>query len=90
MFAQVSQWQQLPRGWSDETNELPVAQCCWLDPNNPKWDRHDELWQQDIAKAFGGWLVDNVNHFAKDELSLGLVESNQWQETFKQALWEAS
>ncbi|WP_281221752.1 type I-F CRISPR-associated protein Csy1 [Photobacterium sanguinicancri] len=90
VFAKVSQWQQLPLGWSDETNELPAAQCRWLDPSNPKWDQHDDQWQQDIAKAFGGWLVANVNHFAKDELSLGLVESNQWQEAFKQALWEIS
>ncbi|MGF1692145.1 type I-F CRISPR-associated protein Csy1 [Photobacterium kagoshimensis] len=90
VFAKVSQWQQLPLGWSDETNELASAQCRWLDPNNPMWDQHDDQWQQDIAKAFGSWLVANVNHFAKDELSLGLVESNQWQEAFKQALWEIS
>ncbi|WP_299141649.1 type I-F CRISPR-associated protein Csy1 [uncultured Vibrio sp.] len=90
VFAKVSQWQQLPLGWSDELNELPVAQCRWLDPNNPKWDRHDDQWQQDISKAFGRWLVGNVNHFGKDEILLGLVESNQWQETFKQALWEVS
>ncbi|MEZ8196854.1 type I-F CRISPR-associated protein Csy1 [Vibrio cortegadensis] len=90
VFAKVSQWQQLPLGWSDEANELPAAQCRWLDPNNSKRDQHDDQWLQDIAKAFGGWLVDNVNHFAKDELSLGLVESNQWQEAFKQALREIS
>ncbi|KFA99431.1 type I-F CRISPR-associated protein Csy1 [Vibrio sp. ER1A] len=88
VFAKVNQWQQLPLGWSDDTNELPVAQCRWLDPCNPKWDQHDDLWQQNIAKAFGSWLVASVNHFAKDAFSLGLVESNQWQEAFKQALWE--
>lgn len=90
VFAKVSQWQQLPLGWSDETNELPVAQRRWLDPSNPKWDQHDEQWQQDIAKTFGAWLVANVNHFAKGTFSLGLVELNQWQEVFKQALWEIS
>ncbi|MCY9843449.1 type I-F CRISPR-associated protein Csy1 [Vibrio caribbeanicus] len=90
VFAKVSQWQQLPLGWCDETNDLPVAQCRWLDPNNPKWDLHDDLWQQNIAKDFGVWLVANVNHFAKGELSLGLVESNQWQAAFQQALREIS
>ncbi|MFW7525649.1 type I-F CRISPR-associated protein Csy1 [Vibrio ostreicida] len=90
VFAKVSQWQQLPLGWSDEANELPVAQCRWLDPNNPKWDLYDDLWQQNIAKDFGVWLVARVNHFSKDAFSLGLVESNQWQESFQQALWEIS
>jgi len=90
VFAKASQWQSLPQGWSDESSELPIAQRRWLDPNNPKWDQYDDQWQQDIAKAFGGWLVANVNHFAKDAFSLGLVESNQWQEAFKQALWEIS
>ena len=90
VFAKVNQWQQLPSGWSDESNELSVEQCRWLDPNNPKWDQHDDLWQQNIAKAFGSWLVASVNHFSKNAFSLGLVESNQWQEAFKQAVWEIS
>ena len=90
VFAKVNQWQQLPSGWSDESNELSVAQCRWLDPKNARWDKHDDQWQQDISKAFGSWLVASVNHFAKDTFSIGLLESNQWQEAFKQAVWEIS
>lgn len=90
VLSKVAQWQPLPAGWSDEAPDLPLAQRRWLDPNNSQWDIHDDQWQQAIANTFGQWLVGNVNHRANNELTLGAIEATQWQDTFKQALWEIS
>ncbi|MDC5842324.1 type I-F CRISPR-associated protein Csy1 [Vibrio europaeus] len=90
VFAKVSQWQAMPCGWSDQALELPALQRRWLDPEHPEWDQHDQQWQQDIANAFGCWLVASVNHYAKGEFAVGQTETNVWQDTFKKALREIS
>lgn len=90
IFSKTGQWQQLPVGWSDEAIKLPQSQRRWLDPNNPKWDHHDNKWLEDIAKAFGLWLVESLKHYSKNELALGVTEESEWKTNFKQALWEMS
>lgn len=82
------QWQQLPSGWSDESKTLPETQSRWLDPHNPKWDRHDDRWQSRLAERFALWLVGSVNRQTKEQFIVGVNDQQQWQKMFKKLLQE--
>ncbi|WP_409308071.1 type I-F CRISPR-associated protein Csy1 [Pectobacterium sp. B1J-3] len=80
LFFYVTSVQNLPSGWSTES-ELKRAQQLWLDPYRAKTDTvfHREReagdWQQAVAYDFGRWLNLRLKHEA---LIFGEVERREW------------
>ncbi|MCA6952460.1 type I-F CRISPR-associated protein Csy1 [Pectobacterium polaris] len=80
LFFYVSSVQNLPAGWSAES-ELKRAQQLWLDPYRAETDtvfrreREAEDWQKAVAYDFGRWLNRRLKH---EELIFGEVERREW------------
>ncbi|MEI7246636.1 type I-F CRISPR-associated protein Csy1 [Pectobacterium carotovorum] len=80
LFFYVSSVQNLPSGWSAES-ELKRAQQLWLDPYRAKTDtvfrreREAGDWQKAVAYDFGRWLNRRLKH---EELIFGEVERREW------------
>ncbi|MEI7284157.1 type I-F CRISPR-associated protein Csy1 [Pectobacterium carotovorum] len=80
LFFYVSSVQNLPSGWSAES-ELKRAQQLWLDPYRAKTDtvfrreREAGDWQKAVAYDFGCWLNRRLKH---EELIFGEVERREW------------
>ncbi|MBQ4766794.1 type I-F CRISPR-associated protein Csy1 [Pectobacterium versatile] len=80
LFFYVSSVQNLPSGWSAES-ELKRAQQLWLDPYRAKTDtvfrreRETGDWQKAVAYDFGRWLNRRLKH---EELIFGEVERREW------------
>ncbi|MCU1798457.1 type I-F CRISPR-associated protein Csy1 [Pectobacterium polaris] len=80
LFFYVSSVQNLPAGWSVES-ELKHAQQLWLDPYRAETDTvfHREReagdWQKAVAYDFGRWLNLRLKH---ETLIFGEVERREW------------
>ncbi|MBN3214855.1 type I-F CRISPR-associated protein Csy1 [Pectobacterium polaris] len=80
LFFYVSSVQNLPAGWSAES-ELKRAQQLWLDPYRAETDtvfrreREAEDWQKAVAYDFGRWLNLRLKH---ETLIFGEVERREW------------
>ncbi|MBN3052557.1 type I-F CRISPR-associated protein Csy1 [Pectobacterium brasiliense] len=80
LFFYVSSVQNLPSGWSAES-ELKRAQQLWLDPYRAETDtvfrreREAGDWQKAVAYDFGRWLNRRLKH---EELIFGEVERREW------------
>ncbi|WP_116186940.1 type I-F CRISPR-associated protein Csy1 [Pectobacterium aquaticum] len=80
LFFYVSSVQNLPAGWSAES-ELKRAQQLWLDPYRAETDtvfrreREAGDWQKAVAYDFGRWLNLRLKHEA---LIFGEVERREW------------
>lgn len=87
---EVALWQQLPAGWSDVYQTLPVHYAKWLDPQNPRWKEENQDWQEAVSCDFGLWLKDRVDKAAGsgEKFHLSKGEADEWRQAFKQLLWE--
>ncbi|POE04893.1 type I-F CRISPR-associated protein Csy1 [Pectobacterium odoriferum] len=80
LFFYISSVQNLPSGWSAES-ELKRAQQLWLDPYRAETDtvfrreREAGDWQKAVAYDFGRWLNLRLKH---EELIFGEVERREW------------
>lgn len=80
LFFYVTSVQNLPSGWSTES-ELKRTQQLWLDPYRAETDtvfrreREAGDWQQAVAYDFGRWLNLRLKH---ETLIFGEVERREW------------
>ncbi|APS31415.1 type I-F CRISPR-associated protein Csy1 [Pectobacterium brasiliense] len=80
LFFYVTSVQNLPEGWSTES-ELKRTQQLWLDPYRAETDtvfrreREAGDWQKAVAYDFGRWLNLRLKH---EELIFGEVERREW------------
>ncbi|WP_431891182.1 type I-F CRISPR-associated protein Csy1 [Pectobacterium colocasium] len=80
LFFYVASVQNLPSGWSTES-ELKRAQQLWLDPYRAETDtvfrreREAGDWQKAVAYDFGRWLNRRLKH---EDLIFGEVERREW------------
>lgn len=81
-------WRNLPAGWSDDLDKLPIHQAKWLDPNNPRWQQDNLDWQTELSQNFGLWLKDSVEKASKNQLTLSVGEADEWRQSFHQLLRE--
>lgn len=76
----------LPAGWTHDARcRLPEAERLWLDPGRVLADAEDDAvfcgkwhqmnWPADVGGRFGNWLNNQMG----SDLSLGDVETRQWQ-----------
>ncbi|WP_150139576.1 type I-F CRISPR-associated protein Csy1 [Candidatus Enterovibrio escicola] len=86
----IAIWQRQPAGWTNAYHQLPLHHAQWLDPNNPRWTEENEDWRDHASAEFGLWLKDMVDKAAGSGKTFRLSqgEAGEWQQTFKQLLWE--
>lgn len=82
--------QQLPPGWSAAPDcRLPLAECCWLDPERAETDeefrsqRDATDWPAEVAQRFAIWLSHKLE---SDTLAFGAVEQHELRDLLEPEL----
>ena len=82
--------QQLPPGWSAAPDcRLPLAECCWLDPERAETDeefrsqRDATDWPAEVAQRFAIWLSHKLE---SDTLAFGAVEQRELRDLLEPEL----